>query len=104
MIEIAVLNSQTDIHGVAAQDVAVHGYYTEPTTGIVFYTSSEPNGTVIGDGFFSPVSLGGFTWGIALPEDAATVDSYDYLGLLVSLSQYKSDCHTQTNRVGRLSS
>ncbi|KFY02053.1 hypothetical protein O988_02378 [Pseudogymnoascus sp. VKM F-3808] len=71
------------IRMVAAQDVAVHGYYTEPVTGIIFYTSSEPNGTVIGDGFFSPVSLGGFTWGIALPENAMTVDSYDYIGLLV---------------------
>lgn len=91
MIEIAGHNNQTDIRGIAAQDVAVHGYYTEPTTGIIFYTSSEPNGTVIGDGFFSPVSLGGFTWGIALPEDAMTVDSYDYIGLLVSLSQYESE-------------
>ncbi|OBT67703.1 hypothetical protein VE03_03484 [Pseudogymnoascus sp. 23342-1-I1] len=72
------------LHGVIAQgDVAVHGYYTEPVTGITFYTSSEPNGTVIGDGFFSPVSLGGFTWGIALPESALTVDSYDYIGLLI---------------------
>ncbi|KFY32664.1 hypothetical protein V495_08851 [Pseudogymnoascus sp. VKM F-4514 (FW-929)] len=74
------------IRMVAAQDVAVHGYYTEPVTGIIFYTSSEPNGTVIGDGFFSPASLGEFTWGIALPENAMTVDSYDYIGLLVSLS------------------
>lgn len=91
MIDISVFDNQTDIRVVEAQDVAVHGYYTEPATGIIFYTSSEPNGTVIGDGFFSPVSLGGFTWGIALPEDASTVDSYDYIGLLVSLSQYKSD-------------
>jgi len=86
MIEIIVIESQIDIRMVAAQDVAVHGYYTEPVTGIIFYISSEPNGTVIGDGFFSPVSLGGFTWGIALPENAMTVDSYDYIGLLVRFS------------------
>lgn len=84
--------SDTVLHGVVAQgDVAVHGYYTEPVTGITFYTSSEPNGTVIGDGFFSPVSLGGFTWGIALPESALTVDSYDYIGLLVCFAQHNSD-------------
>jgi hypothetical protein len=35
---------------------------------------------------FSSVSWGGYTWGIALPENALTVDSYDYIGLIVSFS------------------
>lgn len=71
------------IRAVLAQDLASHGYYTEPNTGITFYTSNEANGTVEGDGEFSEVSLGGYTWGIALPENALTVDSYDYIGLFI---------------------
>lgn len=78
------------IGAVLAQDLATHGYYTEPNTGIIFYTSSEANGTIIGDGEFSTVSWGGYTWGLALPENAATVDSPDYIGLIVSLDQYKT--------------
>ena len=66
-----------------AQDFATHGTYTEPNTGIIFYTSTEANGTVTGDGEFSETSLGGFTFGIALPENALTVDSFDYIGLIV---------------------
>lgn len=62
----------------------MHGYYTEPNTGITFYTSFEPNGTISGDGEFSEVSWGGYTFGIALPENALTVDSYDYIGMIVS--------------------
>jgi hypothetical protein len=71
---------------VIAQDFAAHGTYTEPNTGITFYTSYETNGTVVGDGEFSTVSWGGYTSGIALPENALIVDSYDYLGLIVSFS------------------
>lgn len=70
---------------VLAQDLASHGYYTEPNTGIIFYTSYEPNGTISGDGEFSEVSWGGYTFGIALPENALTVNSYDYIGMIVSL-------------------
>jgi len=32
-------------------------------------------------------SRGGFTFGIALPENALTVDSYEYIGLIVRYSQ-----------------
>lgn len=75
-----------------AQDIATHGYYTEPNTGIVFYTSTETNGTVEGDGEFSSVSWGGYTWGIALPENALTVDSFEYIGLLVSFTATSENC------------
>ena len=75
------------IRAALAQDIATHGYYTEPNTGIVFYTSSETNGNITGDGEFSSVSWGGYTWGIALPENALTVNSYDYIGLIVSLKK-----------------
>lgn len=72
------------ISGVLAQgpDVATHGYYTEPNTGIVFYTSSETDAAYAGDEF-STTTLGGFTFGIALPGNALTVDSYDYIGLII---------------------
>lgn len=79
------------IGAVLAQDIATHGYFTEPNTGIVFYTSSEANGTIVGDGEFSTVSWGGYTWGIALPENALTVDSYEYLGLIVSWANTCND-------------
>lgn len=83
------LTSRLVIGAVLAQDIATHGYYTEPNTGIIFYTSSEANGTVEGDGEFSSVSWGGYTWGIALPENALTVDSYEYIGLIVSFLSYR---------------
>ncbi|PQE24748.1 cellobiose dehydrogenase protein [Rutstroemia sp. NJR-2017a WRK4] len=70
-------------HGVSAQDFATHGYYTEPNTGITFYTSTEVNGTIVGDGELSLVSQGGYTFGMALPPSATTVDSYDYIGLII---------------------
>ena len=66
-----------------AQDFASHGTITEPTTGITFYTSSEANGAVTGDGEFSTTSVGGFTHGVALPGNAATVDATEYIGLIV---------------------
>jgi cellobiose dehydrogenase (acceptor) len=71
---------------VLAQDFATHGTYTEPNTGISFYTSVEADGVVTGDGEFSMTSRGGFTFGIALPENALTVDSYEYIGLIVRCS------------------
>lgn len=35
----------------------------------------------------SQVSLGGFTFGMALPSNALTVDTYEYIGLIVSIRQ-----------------
>jgi cellobiose dehydrogenase (acceptor) len=63
-------------------DIATHGTFTEPNTGIVFYTSSETNAAYEGEDF-SSTSLGGFTFGIALPSNALTVDSSEYIGLIV---------------------
>ncbi|EMR89102.1 putative cellobiose dehydrogenase protein [Botrytis cinerea BcDW1] len=71
------------VREVSTQDFAAHGYYTEPNTGITFYTSTEVNGTIVGDGEFSLVSLGGYTFGMALPPSALTTDSYDYIGLII---------------------
>jgi cellobiose dehydrogenase (acceptor) len=58
--------------------------YTEPNTNMTFYTSVEKDGAVSSG--FSTSSVGGFTYGIALPPSAVTKDSYDYIGLIVSLS------------------
>ncbi|KAE8445026.1 hypothetical protein EG329_014032 [Mollisiaceae sp. DMI_Dod_QoI] len=71
------------LHATVAQDFATHGTYTEPNTNITFFTSSEANGTITGDGEFSLVSLGTFTFGIALPPNALTVNSSEYIGLIV---------------------
>ncbi|CZT45758.1 probable cellobiose dehydrogenase [Rhynchosporium secalis] len=69
---------------VLAQDlVASHGVYTEPNTGITFYTSVQSNGTVTGGGWGSLVSAGGFTFGMALPPTALTVDATEYIGLII---------------------
>ncbi len=68
--------------------MASHGFYTEPNTGIAFYTSNQANGTITGDGDESRVSLGGFTFGIALPGNALTVNSYEYIGLIVGCAIY----------------
>jgi len=80
-------NNLADVHIVLAQNFASHGTYTEPNTGINFYTSYENNGTVTGDGEYSLVSWGGFTSGVALPENALTVSATEYIGLIVSLGQ-----------------
>lgn len=72
------------IGAVVAQDFAAHGTYTDPKSGIQFYTSYEVNGTITGSGEMSTVSLGGFTFGMALPADAATKDASEYIGYIVS--------------------
>lgn len=71
-------------NAVLAQDlVSSHGVYTEPNTGITFYTSVQANGTVAGDGWGSLVSAGGFIFGMALPANALTVDASEYIGMIV---------------------
>ncbi|TVY84745.1 Cellobiose dehydrogenase [Lachnellula suecica] len=71
------------ISAVLAQDFATHAVYKEPNTGITFFTSNEADGAVSGDGEFSMTSVGGFTFGLALPQNALTVDSYEYIGLII---------------------
>ncbi|KAL3423699.1 cellobiose dehydrogenase [Phlyctema vagabunda] len=69
--------------GVLAQDF--YGYkrsYTEPNTGITFWTTGMNNGTISGDGIFSTVSLGGYEFGIVLPPEATTTNTYDYIGMI----------------------
>ncbi|KUJ20172.1 putative cellobiose dehydrogenase [Mollisia scopiformis] len=68
---------------IVAQDFATHGIYTEPNTNITFFVSSEANGTITGDGEFSTVSWGGFTFGMALPPTAGKVDTHEYIGLII---------------------
>lgn len=70
-------NRITVLQAVSAQGVA--GDYTDPGTGIIFRTQTIPNG--------SPnqgLSTGGYTVGLALPANAATVDSTEYIGMIVS--------------------
>lgn len=49
--------------------------YTDPGTGITFGQYNIPE----------PYTTGGFTWGIALPPEAATTNYPDYIGMIVSL-------------------
>lgn len=63
--------------------------YTEPNTGFTFFISTEADGAVSGDGEFSETTLGGYTYGVALPANAATVDSTEYIGLIVSKYTHK---------------
>ncbi|KAK2762738.1 hypothetical protein FQN54_000912 [Arachnomyces sp. PD_36] len=58
--------------GVLAQQ-AEQGTYTDPDTGIIFQTNT----------FDNTVTEGGFTWGWALPEDAADAPATEYLGYVV---------------------
>jgi cellobiose dehydrogenase (acceptor) len=103
-LSVTFTDNFTVIGAVLAQDLATHGYYTEPNTGITFYTSYEPNGTIVGDGEFSEVSWGGYTFGIALPPSALTVDSFDYIGLIVSFRTPASMNSPTKNALDRFSS
>ncbi len=77
------------VNAVGAQDFATHGTYTEPNTNITFYTSFEPNGAISGDGEFAQASVGGFTFGLALPANALTVDAKEYIGLIVRIEKLR---------------
>lgn len=79
-----ISNRLLGFQAIVAQDFATHGVYTEPNTGITFFTSSESNGTITGDGELSTVSWGGFTFGMTLPPTAAVTDTHEYIGLIVS--------------------
>jgi len=60
------------------------GYFTEPVADIKPRTTNLTDGTIGGgDGEGSLNSLRGYTLGVALPENAATVNSTDCIGLLV---------------------
>ncbi len=76
----------TDSSIVLAQgpDTAAHGSCTKSNTGIIFYTSSEID-AAYGGNDFSSTTLGGYTFGIALPPDALMANSYEYIGLIVCL-------------------
>ena len=76
-------NTLVAVSSVLAQDFAQHGTFTEPTTNITFYTSYEPDG--VDPGGFSQASIGGYTFGVAFPPEATTVDYFDYIGLIVSV-------------------
>lgn len=75
-----------------AQDFATHGMWTEPNTGIRFYTSSQTNSATPGQ-LLDGTSKGGFIEGVALPPNAATVDATEFIGLIVS--QYYQVACTQ---------
>lgn len=62
-------------HTAARVSAQVSGTYTDPESGIIFAT------TYIDSSQTAP----GFTLGIALPPNAATVSSNDYIGLIVRL-------------------
>jgi len=49
--------------------------FTDPQTGITFNTWGLPNG--------SPQTQGGYTFGMALPEDAFSTDATEFIGYLV---------------------
>ncbi|KAJ5042140.1 uncharacterized protein L3040_004697 [Drepanopeziza brunnea f. sp. 'multigermtubi'] len=92
---------------VLAQDLTTHGTYTEPNTGFIFYTSVQTNGKIgSGDGWGSLISDGGFTFGMALPADAATVDASEYIGLIIGstpngpVSGWSSVLHGSTGAGG----
>ncbi|KAL8294336.1 hypothetical protein RB597_007947 [Gaeumannomyces tritici] len=55
--------------------------WTEPGSGIVFNTWSAENAPTQGEGY-GPRSLGGYTFGVALPSNALTVDATEFIGYL----------------------
>ncbi len=54
------------------------GTYKDAKTGITFATEVIPNGDPN-----SGYSAGGYTGGMILPPNAATVDSHEYIGIIV---------------------
>ena len=60
------------IQAVSGQTI---GKFTDADTGIIFATTT----------FTDAATKGGFTWGIALPANAATVDATEYVGMIVRL-------------------
>lgn len=96
-------NLRVAFPAIEAQDFANHGTYTEPATGIQFYTSYQTNGLITGSGYNSMVSDGGFTFGMTLPPTALTVDSNEYIGLIVSKAGSKLWLQLiEFNRLARL--
>ena len=49
--------------------------FTDPDSGVVFNTWGIPNG--------GAQTQGGFTFGVALPEDALSTDADEFIGYLV---------------------
>lgn len=72
-------NWEIVLQAVSAQGVA--GTYTDEDTGIIFATQTIPDGAPL-----SGYTTGGFTVGLALPANAATVDATEYIGLIVRCS------------------
>ncbi|KFY93060.1 hypothetical protein V500_03924 [Pseudogymnoascus sp. VKM F-4518 (FW-2643)] len=75
----ALAAAGTVLQAVSAQGVA--GTYTDADTGIIFATQTIPDGNPA-QGY----SKGGYTVGLALPADAATVDATEYIGLIIGSS------------------
>ncbi|KAH6670475.1 hypothetical protein B0J14DRAFT_97535 [Halenospora varia] len=71
------------VSGVLAQDFATHGTYTEPNTGMTFYTSYISSGAIQSGGYNTQTCVGGFTFGMTLPPEATTTNKFDYLGLII---------------------
>jgi cellobiose dehydrogenase (acceptor) len=70
------------LNSVLAQDIATHGFYTEPNTGMRFYTSTQTNTGAPGE-MLGGTSWGGFTEGVILPPNAGSVDATEVIGLIV---------------------
>ncbi|KFY05536.1 hypothetical protein V492_08470 [Pseudogymnoascus sp. VKM F-4246] len=75
----ALAAAGTVLQAVSAQGTA--GTYTDPDTGIIFATQTIPDGNPL-----QGLTKGGYTVGLALPADAATVDATEYIGLLIGSS------------------
>ncbi|KAL5351186.1 hypothetical protein ACLOAV_003037 [Pseudogymnoascus australis] len=69
----------TVLQAVSGQGVA--GTYTDPDTGIIFATQTIPDGNPT-----QGLTKGGFTVGLALPANAATVDATEYIGMIIGSS------------------
>ncbi|KFY46354.1 hypothetical protein V494_00482 [Pseudogymnoascus sp. VKM F-4513 (FW-928)] len=75
----ALAAAGTVLQAASAQGTA--GTYTDPDTGIIFATQTIPDGNPL-----QGLTKGGYTVGLALPADAATVDATEYIGLLIGSS------------------